>query len=208
VSELRRDERNLISSGLAYNAWHLLQHYRELTAGADPGETYESTLSICVLQTVLSNCHELFRNLRRKVPRMVQSVDSLAQSLLDDPEVKVESTFDETVTGRVLVEHIRNALSHPRMRNTEVASTGYVTVEDGSGLISRIELIDSPDINFSGHLTSKAQEKLGDDGSRARIFTIEMPVRHLTLLAEEIAFVLAQPVLGNWDGPKLLPMPD
>jgi hypothetical protein len=94
------------------------------------------------------------------------------------------------------------------MRNTDVASTGYVTVEDGSGLISRIELIDSPDINFGGHLTSKAKEKIGDDISGARIFTIEMPVRHLTLLAEEIAFVLAQPVLRNWDGPRLLPMRD
>lgn len=128
VSELRRDERNLIFSGLAYNAWHLLQHYRELTAGQSPAETYESTLSICVLQTVLSNCHELFNNLRKKVPQMVDSVDSLAQSLLDDSEVKVVSTFDEGVTGRVLVEHIRNALSHPRMRNKEVASTGYMTV--------------------------------------------------------------------------------
>lgn len=208
MSELRRDERNLISSGLAYNSWHLLQQYRELTAGLSPSETYESTLSICVLQTVLSNCHELFRNLRRKVPRMVESVDSLALSLLADSEVRVVSTFDEEVTGRVFVEHIRNALSHPRMRNTEAPSTGYVTVEDGSGLIARIELVGSPDINFSGQLTGKAKEKLGDDISRARHFTIEMPVRHLTLLAEEIAFVLAQPVMGNWDGPALLPIPD
>jgi hypothetical protein len=208
VSELRRDERNLISSGLAYNSWHLLQHYRELTASLNPSETYESTLSICVLRTVLSNCHELFRNLRRKVPRMVESVDSLALNLLADSEVKVVSTFDEEVTGRVLVEHIRNALSHPRMRNTEVPSTGYVTIEDGTGLISRIELIDSPDINFSGHLTARAKKELGDDISRARSFTIEMPVRHLTLLAEEIAFVLAQPVMGNWDGPALLPIPE
>jgi hypothetical protein len=89
-----------------------------------------------------------------------------------------------------------------------VPSTGYVTIEDGTGLISRIELIDSPDINFSGHLTSRAQKELGDDISRARSFTIEMPVRHLTLLAEEIAFVLAQPVMGNWDGPALLPIPE
>lgn len=34
----------------------------------------------------------------------------------------------------------------------------------------------------------------------------EMPVRHLTLLTEEVALVLAQPVMGDWDGQALLPI--
>ena len=206
MTEYRRED-GLIRAGFALNAWHLIKHYQELTLDVSPSARYEATLSVCVLQSMLANCLELFMFLGRKAPRMLGGVDAFAQRLLNDPEVEVTNTFPGEVDGRALVEHVRNALSHPRMKVTDAPSTGYVTVEDGAGLISRIQLTDSPDVNFGGNLRLRSLDRTGGDLERVAFFTIEMPIRHLTDMAEEIALVLAQPVMGNWESPELVPLP-
>lgn len=39
---------------------------------------------------------------------------------------------------------------------------------------------------------------------RAEFFTIELPLSRLTALAEEVALVLAQPVMDNWGSAELV----
>ena len=106
--------------------------------------------------------------------------------------------------AKAVLEHIRNALSHPRMKATEPPTTGYTTIEDGSGLVARLRLVDSPDLSSKGHLREDAKASTGGDSLRARVFSIELPLHRLADLTEVVALVLAQPVMGNGDRAELV----
>lgn len=116
------------------------------------------------------------------VPRFVEVNDSVS----GQPAVKA------------VIKHVRNAVSHPRMKETEPPTTGSTTVEDGTGCVSRLRFTDSPD------LTSKGSLRTGGDVDEAQVFSIELPLTVLTAWAKEIAMTLAQPVMNNWDSPKLV----
>ncbi len=198
-------EEGLIRAGFALHAWRLLKHYEALTRDQSPSLRYEATLTVCVLQSLLTNCWELYKYLGRKSPRVLGAVDSFIESLLSEPGVEVTSAFPgEAVDAKAVLVHLRNALSHPTMKNTNPPTTGYTTVEDGSGRVVRMRFTNSPDLNSKGNLTDKARERTG--GDPPRIFTIELPVSRLTALAEEVALVLAQPAMDNWDSADLVPL--
>jgi hypothetical protein len=155
---------------------------------------------------MLTNCWELYKYLGRRAPRVLGTVDIFTAKLLVDPEVKVTNSFPARPDAKAVVEHLRNALSHPTMRDKNPPTTGYTTVGDGSGLIARMRFTDSPDLNSKGNLRQDVLERTGGDLRLARIFTIELPVSRLTALAEEVALVLAQPVMDNWDSANLVPL--
>jgi len=201
-----RRERDVIQAGFAYNAWHLLKHYEELTVGAKPSTRYEATLTLCVLQSLLTNCYELYRSLRRSRSGIVEVLDRAVASLLVDPDVSISNTFPEVINGKSLLEHLRNAMSHPRAKATDPLTTGYVTVPDATNIISRISFTDSPDLNYNGNVTARGRELTGGDVAQARIFTIELPLARVTGFTEELALLLAQPILGNWDKSVLSPL--
>ena len=199
-------ESNLIRAGFALHAWRLLKHYEELSQGLSPSERYETTLTVCVFQSLLTNCWELYKYLGKRASGVLGAVDMFTGSLLANPEVEVTSSFPAHPDAKAVVEHVRNALSHPRMRDTNPPTTGYTTVGDGSGLVARMRFTDSPDLNSKGNLRQDALERTGGDLRLAKTFTIELPVSRLTALAEEVALVLAQPVMDNWDSANLVPL--
>jgi hypothetical protein len=62
-----------------------------------------------------------------------------------------------TTPPRSVIEHPRYALSQPRVRrNTELPTTGYTTIEHGSGLVACVRFIESPDVNSKGNLRAEA----------------------------------------------------
>lgn len=198
-------EQNLIGAGFALHAWRLLKQYEALTKDLSPSQRYEATLTVCVLQSLVTNCWELYKYLGRKSPQVLGAIDTFVESLLADPDVDVINTFQGgDPDAKAVLAHIRNALSHPRMRETEPPTTGYTTVDDGSGLVARLRFVDSPDLSSKGHLRPDALERTGGDSQRAQVFTIELPLSRLAALAEEVALVLAQPVMGNWDSAELV----
>lgn len=198
-------EQNLIRAGFALHAWRLLKHYDTLTRDLHPSQRYEATLTVCVLQSLVTNCWELYKYLGRKSPQVLGAVDTFVESLLANPEVDVTNTFQGgDADAKTVLVHVRNALSHPRMRDTDPPTTGYTTVEDGSGLVARMRFVDSPDLNSKGNLRQEALERTGGDLQRAKVFAIELPLSRLTALAEELALVLAQPVVDNWDSAELV----
>lgn len=207
--ELRRDDENQIRAGFALHAWQLLQHYEELTREEASERRYEATLTVSVLQSLLTNCWELYTYLGRRGPRMLANLEDFVESLLAEPNVSVVSTFpNEKFDARSLIVHVRNALSHPRMKDTDPPTTGYTTIADGSGLISRLRFIDSPDVNSKGTMRAEARDRLGsEDFSQVRMFELELPLMRLAALAEEVALVLAQPVMNNWNSADLVPLP-
>jgi hypothetical protein len=73
--------------------------------------------------------------------------------------------------------HIRNALSHPTVKTTNPPTTGYTSVEDGSGRVVRMRFTDSPDLTGKGYVRPEAdaQARTGGDPLNVRVFTIELP---------------------------------
>lgn len=204
--EYEREE-GLIRSGFALHAWRLLKQYDALSRDLHPSQKYDATLTLCVLQSLLTNCYELYMYLDKKSPQVLGALDGHVQALLADPKVEVASTFPgEVLSARKLIEHIRNALSHPTMRVTDPPTTGYTTIVDGSGQIVRMRFTDSPDLGFKGRVKERARTRTGGDPLQAQIFTIELPLSRVTALAEEVAIVLAQPAMDNWSSPELVPL--
>ena len=148
-------ETGVVRSGIALHAGRLLEQYEGLTREDHPAARHEATLTICVLQTMLTNCWELFLYLDgREQSKVLGPLDEYINSLLSDrDEVKFSSSFPDDAEGlsaRAFIKHTRNALSHPRFRVTEPPTTGYTNLKDDSGLIKRIELVDSPHLNGKG----------------------------------------------------------
>ena len=61
LMEYSRDEKNRIRAGFALNAGRLLEQYSRLSAGVRASERYDATLTICILQSLLTNCWELLK---------------------------------------------------------------------------------------------------------------------------------------------------
>jgi hypothetical protein len=187
-------ERDLIRAGLALHAGRLLDQYKRLTQGPDPSDRYEATLTLCVLQTLLTHCWELYMYLGKTAPEIFGTLDPYVNSLLCWPEARLRDTFS-TATTKDVIWHLRNALNHPRVQsNTELATTGYTTIEDGSEFVARLRFTHSPDVTSKGKPTVKFI-RTGKSAEHVRVFEIDLALGQLMHLAEEVAFVLAEPVM-------------
>lgn len=159
-------EGSVVRAGLALNGFRLLRQYDELSEGRTPDERYEATLTLCVLQSLLTNCWEFHKSLNdRQRKEQFESVFTTVDSLLKDPDVRVDNQFPGELKPSDVLEHLRNALSHPALRDTKPSTTGYTTVIDPSGLVTRLRFIDSPDLNSKGNLTQDALRYLGTSRS-------------------------------------------
>jgi hypothetical protein len=193
----------LALSGFALHAERLLKQYADLTREHRPAERYEATLTLSVLQFLLTNCWELYKLLNdRKAARKLAALHDYMGALLLEPDVSVTKEFrGETVDPKAIIKHLRNALSHPMVNISTLPTTGYTTIEDGSGLVVRMKFTDSPNVTSKGALRDVSNE--GD----IEVFEIELPLSRVTALAERVAHALAQPTLENWDKRGLLLIP-
>lgn len=195
----------MIRAGFALHAWHLLTHYEQLTEEHSPADRYEATLTVCVLQSLLTNCWELWKFLNdKKASRVLEPLREYTLSMLADPEVDVTNSFPGQPDLKAVLMHVRNAVSHPRMKEGDPPTTGYTTVEDGTGLVSRLRFTDSPDVTSKGALRTEARHRTGGDLEKVQVFSVELPLAVLTEWAKKLAETLAQPVMDNWDSPKLV----
>lgn len=199
---------NLILSDFALRSWHVLHQYDKAASGKDPADTYEVTLNLCVLQALLTNCWELKKYLSRSRGRaLIGALESLVGDILDSDASEIETNPPGRALDVIgLIEHVRNALSHPRMRETVPPTTGYATVADDFGAISAVRFTDSPDVNSRGTLRAWPEtiSATGGDIAKARFVTVGLSIASLRVLTESLALVLAQPALGNWDRAELV----
>ncbi len=149
MTEYFRDPQNRIRAGFALHAGNLFVQYQRLSASIHPSERYEATLTLCILQSLLTQCAELIKQMSK-----IESFD-WEQAVTDIPTrwglrrgfIK-EDTNPETLTYRKFLEHLRNACSHP----TDLAlesfpmSTGYSTIPGPTGLVEAFEFVDSPSV--------------------------------------------------------------
>lgn len=201
-------EKGLVRSGFALHAGRLLEQYTGLTREMHPALRHDATLAICVLQTMLANCWELYMYLDdRQRSEVLGPINDFVETLLAEDDVEFASSFPgdaDQLTARAFIKHIRDALSHPTFRVTDPPTTGYTTVGDGSGYVGRMRITDSPHLTGLGELKKRYKNTLGAPW----VFTIELPLSHLIALAQCIALVLAQPALKNWDSADLVQPPE
>jgi len=85
--------------------------------------------------------------------------------------IEVNTFNDGTPTSEVVLNRLRNALSHPTVMNLDVhfPSSGYSTIRDGSDSIHQYCFVNSPDIRDSGHPKRYPQREAAERGlERAR----------------------------------------
>jgi len=188
----------LILAGLAHNAAQLLSQYERLSASLPASQRYDVTLHLSVLQLLLTNGVEYARTLSDSKRRTwLEPVNEGVMSVVAEHDAVIVDTFPGVQDTLEVLTHVRNALSHPRMKVSDPPTTGYTTESDTRGEISHVTLTDSPDYNSKG-----TQRLPGDrpdwkgrpyEGS-VRIFTIRLTVVQLFHLTRTLALRLSDPV--------------
>lgn len=194
----------LAMSGFALHAEQLLKQYAKLTRTHDPADRYEATLTLSVLQFLLTNCWELYKHLNDKnAARELASLRDYTSAMLLEDDVRVTKDLPKPSSRdpKAIIGHLRNALSHPVPAIVEHPVTGYTTKEDGSGTVSRIVFIDSPNVTSKGRVRDVEHDK------DIAVFEIEIPLHRLEGLAARIASALAQPARERWNEEQLLLIP-
>lgn len=188
----------LILAGLAHNAAQLLSQYERLAASLPASHRYEVTLHLSVLQLLLTNGVEYARTLSNSNRRVwLEPLDQVVMSVVAEHGAVIVDTFPGAVDALEVLTHIRNALSHPRMKVSDPPTTGYTTESDTRGEISHVSLTDSPDYNSKG-TKRRPEARPAWKGSPyegpVRIFTIRLTVAQLFHLTRTLALRLSNPV--------------
>ena len=175
MGEYFREDRYRIQAGFALNTGKLLAQYLRFTAELKPQEKYEATLTICALQALLTNCAELLKAMKRHhKTAWAEPVVDLPRYFRIKRSFIITNTFGPDLTHEDFITHLRNALSHPSSRArgaTGLETTGYTTVPDGSGVVTRFRFVSSPWVD-RGNLLSRVCS-LSEDKVKVEMETFE-----------------------------------
>ena len=120
---------------------------------------------MCILQSLLTICTELLSAMRAsQKPFFNEIITDVPHRWGLTRSFITHNTFPTDVTLEGVLEHVRNALSHPTVSvGTQLPSTGYTTSNDASGIVSAFRFTDSPWVSkgdiFWG-ASSKKEEKV------------------------------------------------
>jgi len=119
---------------------------------------YEATLSLCLLQSLLTNCQEHIRSMARgeRKRSFFNSPVSESTPMWGLTGNRIETnTFFETLSYEKYLTHLRDALSHPQGYDLqgELPTTGYTSLTSPDGQVSGYLIVSSPDVrrNRSGN---------------------------------------------------------
>lgn len=141
-----------IQADLARRLGIVLRQYHQKI---DSSEKYEVSLSLSILQTLLTNCVELLN----KIPKREKGNNPIYHSPISseiwgfDKKNIISSTFKQpNLNADIVFRHIRNALSHPTSLdlNSNFKTTGYTT-RVVSSTIESIVFVSSKDLNNKGN---------------------------------------------------------
>lgn len=186
-----------IQAGFALNAAKLLWQYEALTKRtsflpADNEDQYEGTLTLCVLQALLSQCTELLSFLEHQE----LTRDFFDHKIGREPhpwglreEFVTADSLPAPLTLKRLLTHMRNAVSHPSFGspNSAAPPTGFTTAGSTPGApIVAYRFTDSYWVkagmrHFRGSLPQRIES---DVRGRARQFDKEWGVKdYLSVVA-------------------------
>ena len=150
--EYFRTEDGQIKADFARRLGVILKQYHEQIISI---EKYEVSLTLSILQSLLTNCVELLNGMKnsdkKNNPFYQFPIDSQVWGF-DDKSIKYNSFLQNQLTIEKILRHIRNALCHPTCININSyhKTTGYIT-KGGNILIKTLHFVSSPDINGKGN---------------------------------------------------------
>ena len=194
--EYFRDRQNKIQADFSYRLGIILSQYESLLPSLEENKKYDSTLYICALQSLLTYCSELIKEMSND-HRLYSFFNA---SIMNDGYFNlgniVVRTYSPSYNLKIknLIAHLRNSLSHPTQFEPEgnIKSTGYTTIKDESNRINKYIFIDSPDI--------RNKKDLRRNKSDIRIVKIEIEVWTLKAFVVNLCNLLSQPIKENWNG--------
>ena len=146
--EYERTKEGLIQADLAKRLGTVLKQYSDFKINE---EKFEVSLTLAILQNLLTNCMELLKELskkeRRENPFTNELTDNLSDWGISNDCININTFEQGKITYEKIFRHLRNALSHPTNLNlkSDYLSTGYTT-ENNSKAIEKIILVSSPDV--------------------------------------------------------------
>ena len=230
--EYHRDPKNQIQADIAYRLGMISNQYRALSALEK--KDFSVTLDVCILQNLLVTCTELINLMsrhERQLKYLTADIEKAPSWGLRLDMIDI-NTFRGQLTVEVIFRRLRNALSHPTVLDIKARfpSTGYTTMPDVSGTISRYCFVNSPDTKNNRPRRFPNQEKAeselktardhGDmpkdvgvitvedgqfcfgrgDKPFARVFKMYLTGEEIYALVIGLSNHLAQPIQEKWDG--------
>jgi hypothetical protein len=154
-----RSKDGQIQADFARRLGIILKQYHE----SNLEEKYEVSLSLSILQSLLTNCVELLKQLKdrekRTNPIYSSPIDRIVWGFSEE-SIKYNSFNQPNINVEKVIRHIRNALSHPTKVDLLSSSktTGYTT-NNNSPSIENIIFISSPDLNHHGRCKEYQSEE-------------------------------------------------
>lgn len=237
------DHQGRIYADIAYRLGVIVKQY-DYYIDSDNDRNYDSTMCVSFLQNLLTIYCEYWNNEKFGLPSFWRDPLYHKDTLISEsnyfgikPSMVLENNIImEKQTILSFLTHIRNAVSHPTAiaANSKTQSTGYYSMSDNLGRISKYVFIDSPDVKVDRF--GKNRTKIFDDLEKFfahtknsklkdhpyyyqkvngkiellnhRIFKVSLTSRELKNLVVNLSSLLAQPIQSNWDGkvinPKIL----
>ena len=134
--EHSRSKDGSITESLAKRLKIILEQYHNHQFGE---EKYEVTLSLAVLQTLLTHFNEIIKN--KNYCLINEEIKNSKYWHISDKSILL-NTFPGRLTAVYILRHIRNAMSHPNATDhSEYHKTGYITKSNNFGEIKSIRFI-------------------------------------------------------------------
>lgn len=168
--EYFRTEDGQIQADLAKRLGIILEQYYKLSTDESK---YEVTLTLAILQSLLTNCVELMNGLSRynkkENPLYKTPIDGRLWGVTE-MNIKINTFSSDQLSIGNVIRHMRNAFSHPTKTSFDQLNytTGYTTIPSSSLAIEEVVITDSPDIDEHnqrrGHTYLKAKKILETGG--------------------------------------------
>jgi len=162
-----------IQADFARRVGQVLLHYEAGVALGQSQDSYEATLTICLLQALLTNSVELINSKAKYDRTGLRQIAS--RSLKEDPAlfglnlqcITQQWPSNRPLKYREIFECLRNAVSHPLPQKAEgLPTTGYTTWKSPSGMIEGFRFIQSPWVNRSGSDLASRHKVTDEDRPR------------------------------------------
>jgi hypothetical protein len=182
-----RESQGFIQSDLAFRLGKIILQYDAVYPISSVG-SYNSSLYLSALQTLLTTCNELIHNndfefpLRDSYFNILTPITQSNQFGLHQGMI-IENTFGSNRPKcSVLLNHLRNAMSHPTITDHESkdAGSGYTSLNEGEVITKYLF------VNRSAQNTHQ-------------VIKIVLTVNELRLLTIALSKFLAQPFQKRWN---------
>jgi hypothetical protein len=181
-----REERSYIQSDLAFRLGKIIVQY-DIAYPISSIDNYNSSLYLSVLQTLLTTCNELIHKNDFEFPHhdsyynIKERISNPNQFGLNQRMI-IENTFVNGIPKcSVLLNHLRNAMSHPTITDHEAkdSESGYTSIDEGE-FITKYLFVTRSKSDWN------------------KVFKIVLTVEELRFLTLALSKFLAQPYQQRW----------